>query len=278
MSKMYKNVRCPNYHTNTTKKQIYKRPLYKQTYKHNSKMFDKLCIITKHHSAPAQVNIINNIFYNIHLFVTINEYTDLRTLCDTSKSFSTLKKYIDYKLNKKYSLMYYDDILFRNIVVSKIYNPNKQLHLILNHCTKITDVSILGNCHTLDLSRCENITDVSALGNVHTLNLSECENITDVSALRNVHTLDLRYCENITDVGTLGNIHTLFLSFKDINISTLNINTLNINTLNLHGSFYQITDISVFTNIHTVNLYGVYQILDITNVHTINLYGFLLYD
>ena len=36
-----------------------------------------------------------------------------------------------------------------------------------------------------------NISDVSALGNVHTLNLSLCDNISDVSALRNVKHLTL---------------------------------------------------------------------------------------
>jgi hypothetical protein len=61
--------------------------------------------------------------------VTINEYTDLRSICDTNMSFSTLKKYINYKINAKYSIMYYEDILFRNIVLNKIYNPSKQLYL-----------------------------------------------------------------------------------------------------------------------------------------------------
>ena len=75
------------------------------------------------------LTIMNNVFYNIHLFVTINEYTDLRSICDTNMSFSTLKKYINYKINAKYSIMYYEDILFRNIVLNKIYNPSKQLYL-----------------------------------------------------------------------------------------------------------------------------------------------------
>ena len=114
---------------------------------------------------------MKNIFFNIDLFRNIAEYIDLRSLCDTCRLFATLKKYINYKFNKEYSLMYYDDILFRNKVLSKIFNPLKQLHL--------------------DLSYCENITDVSALGNVHTLNLSCCNKITDVSALKNVYTLTL---------------------------------------------------------------------------------------
>ena len=108
-----------------------------------------------------------DLFLNIDLLKIINEYTYIRNLCDTGLLLTTLKKYINYKLNKKYSLMYYDDILFRNIVLSKIFNPDKQLYL--------------------DLSLCNNITDVSALGNVNYLNLSDCKKITDASALINVH-------------------------------------------------------------------------------------------
>ena len=132
--------------------------------------------------------------------MTINEYTDLRSLCDTCLLFTTLKKYINYKLNKKYSLMYYDNVLFKNIILSKIFNPYKQLHLNLSYCNNITDVSTLCNVHTLNLSDCNNITDVSTLGNVHTLNLSFCDKITDVSTLGNVHTLNLSNCNKITDV------------------------------------------------------------------------------
>ena len=36
---------------------------------------------------------MNSIFINIDLFGTINEYTDLRSLCDTCRSFATLKIY-----------------------------------------------------------------------------------------------------------------------------------------------------------------------------------------
>jgi Leucine-rich repeat (LRR) protein len=105
--------------------------------------------------------------------------------------------------------MYYDDVLFRNKVLHKIFNPTKQLYLNLSENNKITDVSLLGNVHTLKLSFCEKITDVSALGNVHTLELMYCKNINDFSALINVHTLNLCGCE-ITDVSVsvLGNVHT----------------------------------------------------------------------
>jgi hypothetical protein len=43
--------------------------------------------------------------------------------------------------------MYYDDILFWNIILHKIFNPNKQLYLNFSKCDNITDVSALGNVH-----------------------------------------------------------------------------------------------------------------------------------
>jgi hypothetical protein len=49
---------------------------------------------------------------------------------------------------------------------------------VLNYnCENITDVSMLGNLHTLDMRGCKNITDVSMLGNLHILNIGYCRNI-----------------------------------------------------------------------------------------------------
>ena len=89
--------------------------------------------------------------------------------------------------------MYYDDILYRNIVLNKIFNPNKQLHLDLSDCDNITDASLLRNVYDLNLSYCKNIINVRALGNYHTLNLSYCDKITDVNMLGNLHTLRLLF-------------------------------------------------------------------------------------
>ena len=57
---------------------------------------------------------METILSNIDLFSVINEYIDLRSLCDTCVLLVPLKKYINYKLNEKYSRQYYDDVLFRN--------------------------------------------------------------------------------------------------------------------------------------------------------------------
>ena len=74
-----------------------------------------------------------DLFTDPDLFRYIYEFTDLRSLCDTCTLLLQFKQYITYKLNSKYSLMYHDDILFRQRVLNKICNPYKQLHLQICH-------------------------------------------------------------------------------------------------------------------------------------------------
>jgi len=135
--------------------------------------------------------MMNDVLLNLDLLRNINEYTDLRSLCDTCSLLSTLKKYIFYKLKSRYSVMYCSNSLFRNKILSKIFNINKQLHLDLTCGFNIRYFSMLVNVHTLILYHC-NFSDVSALCNIHTLSLNSCFNIRNVSALGNVHTLDFR--------------------------------------------------------------------------------------
>ena len=185
---------------------------------------------------------------NLDLFEIINDYTDLRSLCDSCVFLSTFKKYVNYDLNTLYSLMYYNDVLFRNIVLSKIFNPLKQLHLNLSD-NALTDVSALSGVHTLNLSCCDLITDVSALSGVHTLNLSNCPLITDISALSGVHTLDLSRYRLITDVSALSGVHTLDLSCCRLitDVSALS----GVHTLDLSWCT-NITDISALSGVHTL--------------------------
>ena len=155
-----------------------------------------------------------DLFTNPDLFRYIDKFIHLQSLCDTCSFLLTFKQYITYKLNSEHSFMYFNDILFRQRVLNKIFNPTKQLHLNLRYLrtdnlSTIIDVSALGNVHKLDLSMSD-VADVSALGNIHTLNLMRCNKIT-VSALGNVYTLDLIYCDKITDVSALKNVHNLYL-------------------------------------------------------------------
>ncbi len=147
----------------------------------------------------------------LRVIVDLGGYPLSRSLAATSRHFCNVSRHLYWKLNKTYSLKYYDDEAFRTVVHSRVENPSKQLSLNLTRCSTITDVGALGGVHTLDLSGCGKITDVSALGGVHTLDLRRCSNIIDVSALGGVHSLYLSYCEKITDVSAIGGVHTLIL-------------------------------------------------------------------
>ena len=128
-----------------------------------------------------------NISFNI---MTCLSFKERYNLCLTSKSlFETLFK--KYKHNEIIEIKFEDYRLcdiWRNVK----FKINLQF-------SDITDVLMLGNVYSLNLSRCFNITDVSMLGNVHTLNLYKCTNITDVSMLGKVHNLNLSCCPNIRE-------------------------------------------------------------------------------
>ena len=177
------------------------------------------------------------------------------------------------RLNRYYSIRYYEDEEFRTFVHSRVENPSNQLSLDLSECRNITDVSALGGVHTLNLRGCWHITDVSALGGVHTLTLRDCHNIPDVSALGGVHTLTLHCCLNIRDVSALGGVHTLDLSrcYDITDVSALG----GVYTLDL-SNCYNIEDVSALGGVHTLNLSGCYNITDVSalgDVDTLNLRG-----
>jgi hypothetical protein len=154
-----------------------------------------------------------------YLFRELVEYTSCWNLSITCKLLLERKKYVDYKLNRKYSLKYYKDKYFRTKILEKIFNPRKQLYINLNFYGQITNVSILANVYCLKLRCCNKITDVSALRNVKILILSGCKNITNIKELKNVKMLDVSYC-NITDDDIIelrkGTIQYLYITDDDI--------------------------------------------------------------
>jgi hypothetical protein len=203
-----------------------------------------------------QTHNLIKVFLDSYLFRGCIEYTNLRDLTDTCRLLLKSKKYINYKLNKFYSLMYYNDETFRARILNKIYNPRKQLYINLENHYFISDVSVLDN--------------------VHTLNLSHCVNITDVSPLINVHNLNLRFCKNIINYSILGKgtIHTLNLSYTNVlNEDIKSLGTLN--TLILSGCS-NITDVSPLINVRILDLSFCRNIIDFTvlrngSIHTLDL-------
>lgn len=82
------------------------------------------------------------IFYVKDIIYLINEFIkNDNNLLECNKYLNELKlKY--YKFNKKYSLRYYFDNDFRNLINSKITNSKLQINLNLRYCDKVTDKGI----------------------------------------------------------------------------------------------------------------------------------------
>eukprot|EP00041_Stephanoeca_diplocostata_P018813 m.397771 g.397771 ORF g.397771 m.397771 type:complete len:180 (+) comp21130_c0_seq24:1495-2034(+) len=99
-----------------------------------------------------------------------------------------------------------------NEALSLLGSSTRTHTLLLEGCSRITDVTPLRAMHTLNLSGCENLLDVSSLGAVFHLTLRN-SNVSDVSALGAVSVLDLSSCHRLRDVSALGAVHTLNLSW-----------------------------------------------------------------
>ena len=150
-------------------------------------------------SNPNQLNSflqllsIDDVFRSILDFITPQATLAVKGSAPATALFATAKelreakrKYFYWKFTRAKSFQYFADPTFRAICDS-LANTKAKLALTLSSKDNITDVSMLGNVHTLNLGGCGGITDVSMLGNVHALNLIFCTGITDVSMLGNVH-------------------------------------------------------------------------------------------
>jgi hypothetical protein len=142
--------------------------------------------------------------------------------------------------------------------------------LNLAGCRRVVDVSMLGGVYSLNLTG-TGVTDVSMLGNVHELGLSNTE-VADVSMLGKVHALDLSYCNQVSDVSMLGSVHTLYLSGcgRVTDFSALG------KVHELHLANIDITDVSAFGGVYTLNLadcHGVTDVSALGGVYKLNLYN-----
>jgi hypothetical protein len=136
--------------------------------------------------------------------------------------------------------------------------------------TGVTDVSMLGGVHTLILSH-NKVSDVSMLGNVHTLNLAGCVDVTDISALGNVHELNLAGCRRVVDVSILRGVYSLNLTGTGVtDVSMLG----NVHELGLSNT--EVADVSMLGKVHALDLSYCNQVSDVSmlgSVHTLYLSG-----
>jgi hypothetical protein len=169
------------------------------------------------------VILIGILFEQLQRYV---DYSSINNLLNASKKYKVVKQVNCYwKLNRKYSMKYYNEDLFRWNFLSIDTNRQLSLNLALvegsnsetyasnlRYINTIRDVNAICNIHSLDLTGCCLLIDVGPLCNGHSLNLSRCSNVIDVTALRNIYDLNLSGCFKVADVQALGNVHTLNLS------------------------------------------------------------------
>jgi hypothetical protein len=79
--------------------------------------------------------------------------------------FDSVDLSYDYKLERVRKIYDYCGQVIDSKIWSNIYSVKCMRNI------KQTDIKVLANKKSVDLSNCDNITDVSMLGNVHTLNL-----------------------------------------------------------------------------------------------------------
>jgi len=259
---------------------------------HNDSNIDKSELMNSIGNMNHKI-LFDEIILNDLLFQKISEYLNNTNMSENnilnilimnvSKKFQGLKKdHFYWKLNKKYSLIYYNSSPYRERITSLV-KTKKQLSLNLSGYREVVDVSDLADVHTLNLRFCNNISDVSALGGVYKLNLTDCKRVIDVSALGQVHHLILRNSD-VVDVSALGGVHTLNLSHcrNLVNVSALGT----VHDLDL-SNCDNIVDVSALLGVqksdppgckrvHRLNISGCKGVVDISalgQVHDLNLHG-----
>ena len=96
----------------------------------------------------SKSELINTLNKFSQLFHFLNEYTDLKNLLMSTPDLwnsneHRLFRYL--KLNRSKSIEYWKSIEFRAYIISRVFNPKKQISLDLTQCYRLTDVSSLGN-------------------------------------------------------------------------------------------------------------------------------------
>ena len=94
----------------------------------------------------------------------------------------------------------YNFCLVNNYFFKEIFKKINHIDIIKIDKKDINKVKEWKNINFLVDYSLSNIVNVSILKNCHTVNLSSCDNLVDVSALKNVKNLILFNCRNITDV------------------------------------------------------------------------------
>jgi hypothetical protein len=190
------------------------------------------------------------------------KFKDWRNFLNSSNELTDVKHTtVYYNLTHEFSMLYYSDAKFRELVDGKIENPGFQLSLNLACFSYLKDLTLLSKVHSLSSPGCS-ISDVSSFSQIKILNLSYCDRIKDVRPLGNALSLDLSHCKRIGGFSALKNVKYLNLSgcqqlTNDDLHSFTNTRYLNISCCPL------ITDIAPLKDVSILYLYDCYNLADI---------------
>ena len=216
----------------------------------------------------------------LHLYITNNYFIKYKHCC------------YYYKFNQEYSLLYYNDNVFRN-QVNSICNIKKNLSINLSCCdidcinvlenintidismTKVLDLSPLINSYKVDLS-CSIEFDtktMKSLSNIKIIDLSNCSHVNDISMLKDAEYIDISFT-NVSDVSMLGLQKTLILS-GCTNVHDVQ-NLGNVTHLDLSGCI-NIEDVSSLGKVHTLTLKNCDKVKDVRFVDYYYYYYYYYY-
>ncbi len=217
---------------------------------------------------------------------TFLSYEDVIDFLNSNKvHFTSLRQETRYfSLNKKKSQEYVEDERFREMILSRVKDGNKQIELLFDEEYELPDIRdivahkiefgrrryphLLNNVPSqyyflppevqeipflppilqdLELYDCMNIQDFSSLSHLKSLTLSVASQLTDITPLQNIPHLTFHNCKNIQNFSIISSKRQEFMSIN-------------------HSA---ITDVSFLRNILTVELRSCDQLVDVSPLHGI---------
>ena len=168
-----------------------------------------------HYFLQLPVDIIRSIF-TIYL-----QGKSKYSLLQTTEKFNHLRKQIIYfKLNKIESKKFYLNRRYRQKILSCLYQPQYQLHLILDNLQlpdggwpTILDLSVALPVHRLQIISFKKINNLHLIGanTPSLLDISGCDSSIDIEHCKGISTLSLTKCCNIQYIEKFSEINVFYL-------------------------------------------------------------------
>eukprot|EP01040_Poterioochromonas_malhamensis_P008747 gene8747-9469_t len=155
------------------------------------------------------------------IFTTYLQGKSKYSLLQTTEKFNHLRKQIIYfKLNNIESKKFYLNRRYRQKILSCLYQPQYQLHLILDNLQlpdggwpTILDLSVALPVHRLQIISFKKINNLHLIGanTPSLLDISGCDSSIDIEHCKGISTLSLTKCCNIQNIEKFSEINVFYL-------------------------------------------------------------------